>query len=77
MTETTTGRRYVIRVQGRLAPHWRHWFDGMQITTVAARDETLIAGPIPDQAALFGLLDRIRDSGIPLIGLMPAEGESP
>jgi len=60
-------RVYEIRVQGELAPRWSCWFAGL---TVATSDgETVIVGPVDDQAALHGVLARIRDLGLPLLGL--------
>lgn len=57
---------YSIRVQGRLQPRWATWFDGMSLT---AHDDgtTTLHGPLPDQAALHGVLAGLRDLGIPLI----------
>ena len=57
---------YHIRVQGILDEKWSDWFDGFTITP-QADDETLLAGPAPDQAALHGLLAKIRDLGLPLL----------
>ena len=60
--------RYEIRVKGRLAPHWSAWFDGLELEP--ARDgTTVIRGQIVDQAALYGLLQKLRDVGIPLLSL--------
>lgn len=59
---------YEIVVKGHLDPRRTHWFDGMALT-VRASGETLIAGPIPDQAALYGLLSRIRDLGLELVSV--------
>jgi len=72
MNGTTTGRhdtgRYAIRVEGRLERRWAAWFDGMTLT--AERDgTTTICGPVVDQAALHGLLRRLRDIGLPLISV--------
>jgi hypothetical protein len=66
---TMSGAEYYrIRVKGHLAAHWADWFDGMTITR---RDdgETLIEGPIVDQAALHGMLNHIRDLGLPLLAV--------
>ena len=61
--------RYEIRVAGRLEDRWAAWFDGL---TLAAQDDgtSLIRGPIADQAALHGVLQRLRDLGIPLVSLV-------
>ncbi len=62
------GRLYEIRVDGRLGPHWAAWFDGLDL---AAEDDgtTVIRGPLADQAALHGVLHKLRDLGIPLVSL--------
>jgi hypothetical protein len=60
--------RYEIRVEGVLDEHWSAWFDGMQITSEPA-GVTVIAGPVTDQAALHGLLAKIRDLGLQLISV--------
>jgi hypothetical protein len=64
--------RYEIRVQGRLGARWAAWFDGLSITS---EDDgtTVLRGHVPDQAALHGLLQKVRDLGIPLISVAPVE----
>ena len=57
---------YEIRVNGVLGSGWSAWFDGLQITS-DDRGQTTIAGPIADQAALHGLLAKIRDLGLELL----------
>jgi hypothetical protein len=57
---------YEIRVNGVLGSGWSAWFDGLQVTS-DDRDQTTIAGPIADQAALHGLLTKIRDLGLELL----------
>ena len=57
---------YEIRVNGVLGSDWSTWFDGLQITS-DDRGQTTIAGPIADQAALHGLLAKIRDLGLELL----------
>ncbi|MDX6360199.1 MAG: hypothetical protein QOH37_3253 [Nocardioidaceae bacterium] len=65
MTETHT---YEIRIQGHLAQRWSAWFDGMEIT--AADDgSTVIRGQVVDQAALHGLIQKVRDLGLPLLSV--------
>jgi hypothetical protein len=59
---------YQIRVEGNLDKKWSDWFDGFTITP-QANDETLLAGPVADQAALHGLLAKIRDLGLPLLSV--------
>ena len=57
---------YEIRVNGVLGSGWSAWFDGLQLTS-DDRGQTTIAGPIADQAALHGLLAKIRDLGLELL----------
>ena len=57
---------YQIRVKGNLDRKWSSWFDGFTIVP-QANDETLLTGPVADQAALHGLLGKIRDLGLPLL----------
>ena len=63
---------YQIRVQGRLDERWAHWFDGMSITSEQAKDGstvTVLTGSVTDQAALYGLINRMRDLGLPLVSV--------
>jgi hypothetical protein len=67
----TVGRpQYEIRVGGRLGAHWAASFEGFDLTT---EDDgtTVLRGSVTDQAALHGLLHRLRDIGIPLVSLGP------
>lgn len=57
-----------IRVDGHLSQQWADWFEGLTIT-LQDNGETLLAGPVADQAALHGLLKRVRDLGIPLLSV--------
>jgi hypothetical protein len=57
---------YQIRIEGHLGPEWTDWFGGMSIT-LAENGETLLIGPVVDQAALHGLLKRVRDVGLTLL----------
>ena len=59
---------YRITIQGHLDQHWSAWFDNMTITN-AANGEAILYGPLPDQAALHGVLIKIRDLGLPLLAL--------
>ena len=63
-----------IRVKGHLAPHWSEWFGGLEIED-RPKGEGVLAGVLPDQAALYGVLDRLRDLGIALISLRCDEVE--
>jgi hypothetical protein len=59
---------YQIRIKGQLGAQWGAWFDGMTITQTA-NGETLIAGLVADQAALYGLLRKVRDLGLQLLSV--------
>ena len=59
---------YEITINGYLNPSWSDWFAGMKMTHLEG-NETLIAGTLPDQAALHGLLERIRDLNLTLISV--------
>ncbi len=61
--------RYAIHLQGRLDARWAAWFDGLSLTH-EADGTTLIHGPVVDQAALHGVLQRVRDLGLPLLSVM-------
>jgi hypothetical protein len=65
---TSGATHYQIRIKGHLAAHWAEWFDAMTITRLD-NGETLIAGPVVDQAALHGMLNHIRDLGLPLLAV--------
>lgn len=69
----TTGR-YEIRVKGHLDPRWAAWFDGLHLTH-GADGTTSLCGHVVDQTALHGLLQRVRDLGIPLISVTQVEPE--
>jgi hypothetical protein len=59
---------YEIRLKGHLDSRWGAWFDGLSLTN--ERDgTTVISGPVLDQAALHGLLQRVRDVGLPLVSV--------
>ncbi len=68
--------QYEIRVEGHLANRWAAWFDGLSVTT-AEDGTTVLRGSLIDQAALHGLLQKLRDIGLPLISLTPAPHEAP
>jgi hypothetical protein len=64
--------RYEIRLQGHLAARWATWFDGLSLTR---EDDgtTVIQGEVVDQAALHGLLQKVRDTGLPLVSVTHTE----
>lgn len=68
MTADNTTEIYEIRLKGHLDPHWANWFGGLAITLTAGGD-TVLTGPVADQAALHGLLKKVRDVGLPLRSL--------
>jgi len=69
---------YQIRIKGHLRREWSDWFEGLTIT-VQDLGETLLTGPVVDQAALHGLLKKVRDLGMPLLSVMsvkPGQAET-
>jgi hypothetical protein len=64
-TDSSRAMVYEIRIEGHLGHQWMDWFEGLTVT-LDDNGETLLTGPVPDQAALFGLLKKVRDLGIPL-----------
>jgi hypothetical protein len=73
--------QYEITVEGHLGTRWAAWFDGLTITS-EEDGTTVLRGSVVDQAALHGLLQKLRDIGIPLLSLIPveapmAEGSTP
>jgi hypothetical protein len=66
MSET----QYEIRLRGHLASRWSDWFDGLTLTREDG-GTTLLHGPVVDQAALHGLLQKVRDTGLPLVSVTP------
>lgn len=74
--QPTRPEHYTIRIKGHLAPGWSEWFAGMAITPTEC-GETLLSGPVADQAALHGLLAKIRDLNLALVSVTQVEPGSP
>ena len=68
--------QYEIRVNGHLGTRWAAWFDGLAITS-ESDGTTVLRGSVVDQAALHGLLQKLRDVGIPLISLTQVPSDKP
>jgi len=67
---------YQIRLKGHLGSQWTDWFGGLTITLEEGGD-TLLTGPVVDQAMLHGLLKKVRDLGMPLVSVSPVEPGPP
>ena len=81
MSEISTGPqhnpgRYEIRLRGHLDSRWAAWFDGLSLTN-ESDGTTVIHGPVADQAALHGLLQKVRDLGLPLVSVTPIQPGQP
>jgi hypothetical protein len=80
MSEHSTGcleaGPYEIRLQGHLGARWAAWFDGLSLSNEPG-GTTLIAGPVADQAALHGLLQKVRDTGLPLVSVTQTNADQP
>jgi hypothetical protein len=68
--------RYEIRLTGHLDAHWAAWFDGLTVSH-EGEGTTVICGSIVDQAALHGVLQRVRDLGLPLVSVSRIEPDPP
>ena len=68
--------RYEIRLKGHLDTRWAAWFDGLSLTN-ESDGTTIIHGPVADQAALHGLLQKVRDIGLPLVSVICIEPDQP
>lgn len=67
---------YEITIKGHLSSHWADWFEGMTITR-QDNGNTLLVGPVVDQAALHGFLKKVRDLGLPLISVRQIPSDQP
>ena len=67
---------YEIRLKGHLDGRWVAWFDGLRLT-LQGDGTTVIHGPVADQAALHGLLQKVRDTGLPLVSVICVEPDRP
>lgn len=70
---------YEIRIRGHLTDRWTNWFEGLTITR-EDNGNTLLTGPLVDQAALYSLLRKVRDLGLPLLAVnrvKPDQGDAP
>ena len=81
MSEISTGPhhspgRYEIRLRGHLDSRWAAWFDGLSLSN-ENDGTTVIGGPVADQAALHGLLLKVRDLGLPLVSVTQVQPECP
>ena len=81
MSEIPAGRhddpgRYEIRLKGHLDTRWATWFDGLTLTR-GSDGTTILQGPVADQAALYGLLQKTRDLGLPLLSVTYVEPGQP
>lgn len=63
---------YEIRIAGHLSTQWMDWFEGLTIT-LEENGNTLLSGPVADQAALHGLLKKVRDLGMPLVSVVQVQ----
>ena len=70
------GDRYEIRLKGHLDSRWAAWFDGLSLS-YESEGVTVIRGRVPDQAALHGLLQKVRDTGLPLVSVTHIDSDKP
>lgn len=78
-TSATRGERpesawYEIRIHGHLETRWGSWFDGLTLST-EGDGTTILRGPVVDQAALHGLLQKVRDLGLPLVSVTHVQAD--
>ena len=69
-------QQYEIRVKGHLGSRWAAWFDGLSLTN-EGDGTTVLRGPVVDQAALHGVLRKLRDVGLLLVSLTPLPPDTP
>ncbi len=77
-TDPNEPMTYQIRIRGHLGREWTDWFEGLTIT-LEDNGDTLLTGPVVDQAALFGLLKKVRDLGMTLlsvVGVKPGQAQA-
>jgi hypothetical protein len=67
---------FEIRIAGHLSPQWMDWFEGLSVT-LEKNGDTLLSGPVADQAALHGLLKKVRDLGMPLVSVNQVQLDEP
>jgi hypothetical protein len=67
-TDANKPEAYQIRIKGHLGGEWTDWFEGLTIT-LEDNGDTILTGPVPDQATLHGLLKKVRDLGTPLLAV--------
>jgi len=72
---TSNAKVYEIRLKGHLQARWAKWFDGLTIR-LEDNGDTLLTGPLVDQAALHGLLKKVRDLGLPLLSVNSVEPDA-
>jgi len=81
MSDISTGPqhnpgRYEVRLKGHPDSRWAAWFDGLSLTN-ETDGSTIIYGPVADQSALYGLLQKVRDLGLPLVSVTQVEPSQP
>jgi hypothetical protein len=74
-TPTMNAKIYEIRLKGHLEARWAQWFDGLTIT-LEENGNTLLSGPLADQAALHGILKKVRDLGVTLLSVNSVEPDT-
>ena len=74
MIDSSQPTIYQIRVRSHLGSEWTDWFEGLSITQEESGD-TLLTGPVVDQAALYGLLRKVRDLGLPLLAVIQVDAK--